>query len=163
MEYKQLPGFSKYKFFEDGSVQGLRGFNLKLNNHSRYSRLGFKSDEGQITWYTIHRIMAYLYHGLALDNYDLEPDHKDNNKLNNHKDNLEIVTRSENQRRKCGREPNSNIDTSTHKQCSKCLGLKSRAEFKPKNQSVDGLGSWCRDCTNAYKRAYSRRRGWTKT
>ena len=163
MIYKQMAGFSRYKIFEDGSVQNIHGKILKQNLQNNYHRVTLTADDGSVKTLSVHRIIANLYHGLALDNHNLEPDHKDNNKLNNHKDNIEIVTKSENCRRRSGRPPNSNIDTQTHKQCSKCFELKPKTGFKPQKGSIDGLGSWCHDCTKAYKRAYSRLRGWTKS
>lgn len=162
MNYKQLEGFSKYKIFEDGSVQGPSGKILKLCLNNGYHRLEFRADDGSSKNLMIHRVMAHLYYGLELDNYDFEPDHKDRNKLNNHKNNIEIVTKSENCRRRSGREPNSCIDTLTHKQCSKCRALKPRTGFKKSAGSADGLGSWCSECTKEYKKAYARSRGWTK-
>lgn len=162
MEYKQLKGFSKYKIFEDGSVEGPSGKILKLEINNNYYRLEFRADDGSSKNLMIHRVMAHLYYGLELNNYDFEPDHKDRNKLNNHKNNIEIVTKSENCRRRSGREPNSCMDTSEFKQCSKCGLLKDRKGYKKSSGSADGLGSWCHECTKEYKKAYSRQRGWTK-
>ena len=162
MIYKQLEGFSKYKIFEDGSVQGPSGKILKLCLNNGYHRLEFRSDSGESANLMIHRVIAHLYHGLDLNDYSLEPDHLDRDKLNNHKDNIEVVTKSENARRRSGRERHSCIDTATRKQCSKCGLLKPKTGFKKSSGSADGLGSWCSECTKEYKKAYARSRGWTK-
>lgn len=163
MDYKEIEGFSKYKIFENGSVQGPSGKILKPVVNNNYHRITFRSDNGTEKNLMIHRVMAHLYHGLALDDLSMEPDHLDKNKYNNHKDNIEVVTKSENCRRRSGREPNSYIDTATHKECSKCKILKDRNGFAKSKKSVDGYGSWCHDCTKEYKKAYARKRGWVKS
>ena len=45
--------------------------------------------------------------------------------------------------------PTVTIPTVEHKQCSKCHMTKGAAEFFRREQSHDGLQSWCRACKNA--------------
>ena len=44
-----------------------------------------------------HRIIAYTYLGLDLENQKQQIDHQDGNKLNNSLDNLRVVTHQQNQ------------------------------------------------------------------
>ena len=152
---KRLAEFPMYEIFEDGSVIGPSGKVLKPQTTNGYNRLRFRSDTEERTL-QIHRVVAHLFHNMDLYDLTFEPDHLDNDKLNNHKDNIEVVTKSENCRRRSGRAPNSNIDTKTEKQCSKSMMLKPRIGFQQSKRSADGQGSWCRECTLEYKRAYGR-------
>ena len=45
--------------------------------------------------------------------------------------------------------PTVTIPTVEQKQCSKCHVIKGAAEFFRREQSHDGLQSWCRACKNA--------------
>ena len=156
MEHKTIHGYLKYKIYEDGTIENYNGLKLKPETSTGYARYTLTNELGSHRTFAAHRLVAHCFLNYDLNNYEFEVDHLDRDKLNNHKDNLEIVTKSENCRRRSGREPNSNIDTATHKQCSKCLNLKPRSEYSTGKRCVDGIGSWCGDCTKSYKREYVR-------
>ena len=72
----------------------------KLNKHTGYLMIGLNS-KGKATNYTIHSMVARAF----IENYKPEgtgkgrcTNHKDGNKLNNHVENLEVITISENVR-----------------------------------------------------------------
>jgi hypothetical protein len=67
--------------------------------------------------------------------------HKDENKLNNNLDNLELVTRSSH------RAKHSPFRSETHKQCRGCGSIKPRSEFHPKHsEGRDPHRPRCKKC-----------------
>lgn len=87
---------SGYYVKEDGTVIGKYGKPLKPRLRGSYNSV--RIHYGEITKgnINIHRMVAEVYLGECPDGFVVN--HKDGNKLNNHKDNLEYVTRSENQK-----------------------------------------------------------------
>ena len=99
-------GRNKYSVFPDGLVvsldrDGARGYIVKGKelkpylNGTGYARVSLNL-EGKSKDYFVHRLVAKYF----VPNPDNLPvvNHKDGNKLNNHADNLEWVTSSENNR-----------------------------------------------------------------
>lgn len=64
-------------------------------NGRGYLTVGFSKDSKTKTK-AIHKLVAIAFHGHIPDGMELAVDHKDGNKLNNHKDNLRIVTQKVN-------------------------------------------------------------------
>jgi hypothetical protein len=76
---------------EDGKVFGPRGERKLGKNNRGYLMVNF-IENGKRKFKTVHRMMAETYLGKS----NLEVNHKDKDRTNNHIDNLEWVTRKEN-------------------------------------------------------------------
>lgn len=86
-----------YKVSENGDVKNQHGDIMKQYNHAE----GYKRIRAKNGWYYVHR--AVLEGFLPTDNPSLVADHIDNDRTNNHIDNLRWVTRRQNTA-KAGRE-----------------------------------------------------------
>ena len=91
--------FHGYKVFRDGTVIGKRGGLLKTELRERR---GGKFDKcirlyynGKYKKWTLQRLIAACFLG-PIDGYEIN--HKDRDPFNNHVDNLERMTRSQNQK-----------------------------------------------------------------
>ena len=90
------------KVFEDGKVL-VKRFNRdeyyekKCGKHKDgYLQLGL-THKGKRKTYLVHRIIAYTFLNLDIENKKSQVDHKDRNRLNNVVSNLHIVTHQQNQ------------------------------------------------------------------
>ena len=95
---KTIPNYSKYKITENGDVYTfIKGklHLMKTQLTDRYKRIQLVRDDGAKKALTIHRLVAITY----IPNPENKPqvNHIDGNKLNNHINNLEWCTQSENQ------------------------------------------------------------------
>lgn len=89
-----------YEASNQGHVRRIKGFRSRethiltpaLNTHG-YLSVGL-CNNGVSHRITVASIIAKVFIGMRPDNYDIN--HKDGNKLNNHVDNLEYITRQEN-------------------------------------------------------------------
>ncbi len=98
---------NKLKVFEDGKVLVLgthksKGeyYEKKFSLRGGYKRLQLWN-EGKKKCYQIHRIIAYAYLGLDINNPKIQIDHIDRDRLNNCISNLRLVSNQENQFNKC--------------------------------------------------------------
>jgi len=92
--WKEIIGFEKYKISNYGRVIGCNGGILKFSkSHNGYTNLCVYN-KGKKATLRIHRIVAYNF----IPNLENKPDvnHKDGVKSNNHVNNLEWCTKSEN-------------------------------------------------------------------
>ena len=94
---KKIEGYEYYWVSEEGFVLSMsdKGVRiLKPDLRGQYYSVTL-SRAGRVKRFPIHRLVAEYY----IPNPDKKPqvNHKDGNKLNNHVDNLEWVTQSENQ------------------------------------------------------------------
>lgn len=81
----------------------------------------------------VHRLVYFMFHPEdSIDNHEKEINHKDLNKLNNYLDNLELVTKSENQRHQRIHHHTQKVK----KFCSNC----------GKELSQGTKGNLCKDC-----------------
>lgn len=88
--------YPEYRICEDGTIIGARGKPLKPDlNSTGYKRVTLSSD-GKTKRFFVHRLVAEHF----CDNPESLPsvNHKDGNRLNCHKDNLEWCTNSYNVR-----------------------------------------------------------------
>ena len=83
-----------YLIFKDGRIQNKKGLFLKLHKGAA-GYINFNAFcKYHIRCFLVHRLVAMAY--IPNPNNHPEVNHKDGNKLNNHVDNLEWVSRSEN-------------------------------------------------------------------
>ena len=91
----QIEGFENYCIFENGDVINITTKRVlkQFKNRKGYLFVGI-SKNGKRTHKSIHRLLAEAY----LNNHDNKPcvDHIDNNRTNNHIDNLRWATIEEN-------------------------------------------------------------------
>jgi len=99
---------SKYAISKDGTVTNTNtGKTIKpQDNGNGYKKVTLTIDGNQVQKY-IHRLVAEAY----LINKSIQVNHKDGDKSNNHVDNLEWVTNSENQKHahRIGLKKNGNL------------------------------------------------------
>ena len=100
-DYKTVTEIGEYMIFEDGNIyQPLKNRFLlfsKTTVGKPYYRLFYESNKSIF----VHRLVCFAFHPIngktKLEDYKgLEVNHKDGNTLNNHKDNLQWTTHSEN-------------------------------------------------------------------
>lgn len=93
--YKIIKDYEKYSISNLGNVKNIHGKILKIRmTREGYNRVALYNDYG-VKNFLVHRLVAETF----LENYEKKPqiNHKDGDKLNNKVENLEWVTRSENQ------------------------------------------------------------------
>ncbi|QNI20386.1 HNH endonuclease [Bacillus phage 1_ICo-2020] len=95
---KNIPNFEGYTVTNEGKVYSTKRENrkkeLKLERtRNGYNRVTFCKD-GKTTRFLVHRLVAAVF--LGERDRPMMVNHKDGNKTNNHVDNLEWVTCSEN-------------------------------------------------------------------
>ena len=90
-----IPGYPHYKVSIEGDVYSFIGKPRKLKPGivQGYARVVLSKDK-KTSQFSIHRLVMLAFVGPS----DLQVNHKDFNKLNNHMSNLEYVTHSENMR-----------------------------------------------------------------
>lgn len=118
LEIRPVPGHNGYFCREDGAIFSTkRGTWKKLTEqtiHNGYKRVYFRVN-GKCVLYLVHRIVALTFIGEP-PHPKMEVNHKDGNKANNHKDNLEYVTRSQNQKHAFSKGLNS-VDGKRNPNC----------------------------------------------
>jgi len=93
--WKEVKGFEDYHISSFGNIKSLKRCKeiiLKGGiDNSGYKIVSLRNISGQKTR-TIHQLVAESFLNHTPCGYDLVVDHKDDNKLNNHKDNLQLIT-----------------------------------------------------------------------
>lgn len=89
--------YSNYEVFDDGRIWSYRK-NRFLKPHtttSGYKQVALTDNEGKMKWYSLHRVIYECVTGEPIPRgYDIN--HIDENKVNNVKSNLELLTHKEN-------------------------------------------------------------------
>jgi hypothetical protein len=98
MEYKKIPGTSKYGISESGEVIIFKTGKIMKPNLNKRGRLQITllSDEGKRKTFKIHQLVAMAYLGHEPCGCQRVVDHIDNDRLNNHYTNLQIISNREN-------------------------------------------------------------------
>ena len=102
--WKDLPGYeNKYQVSNYGRIKSLRYNNT---NVSRIMTTNAKNSKGYLVlnlsnnnvkkMYNLHQCVAMAFLGHEPNGMEIVVNHKDGNKLNNHVDNLELITNREN-------------------------------------------------------------------
>lgn len=99
IEWEQAKGFSKYLISTDGQIYSIVSDKLivpgnKNNIKNSYLVATLYDDEGKARFMLVHRLV-YMAHKGEIPK-GLQVNHKDENKENNHIDNLELMTNKEN-------------------------------------------------------------------
>ena len=92
--WRRVPNYSKYFVSNHGRVRNEKGFLLKTSpQHSGYIRIKIINDKQQKKHVQVHRLVCTAFR----TNIENKPtvNHKDHNKWNNHLDNLEWASVSE--------------------------------------------------------------------
>jgi len=91
---KSLIGYEKY-IMDDGTVMRRRKILKSAISNKGYERVGLWK-EGKAKTRSIHQLVAEAFLNHIPCGMTLVVDHIDNNKLNNRKDNLQLITNKEN-------------------------------------------------------------------
>ena len=98
--FYQIPGCSNYYLNREGRVFScIRNKVLperKIKPSERYATTNLMDDSGNRICITTHRLLCLMFKNNGTDKTKLQVDHIDGNRFNNHLDNLEWVTASEN-------------------------------------------------------------------
>jgi HNH endonuclease/NUMOD4 motif/NUMOD1 domain len=147
---------SKYYISLDGrNIVGQRGKILKILSKTLYEKISLTDSEGIEYPFPIHKLIDVVLNG---GDYNSVVDHKDMNKKNNYKENLEGVTTRENVTRALGRSVRR-IDTKTGEiAIFRSISLALEALGKNTNQT-NGISSVC-DEKYGYKTAFGYKWEW---
>lgn len=100
MSWEELKANSDYQIFSEFPHQIRKKTSGRIvkehvNSVSGYQCLNLRK-EGKWKYWRKHRLIMNQFMGFDLDDPKIEIDHADGNKLNNHLENLRLVSRSEN-------------------------------------------------------------------
>lgn len=99
-EFKDIPHHTNYQASEDGRIYCKSGFFPSTStfptSKGHYITCSVVTDDGVRRDTVIHRLIALAYHYPGPQWIDLDVNHKDGDKTNNHKDNLEWCTKGRN-------------------------------------------------------------------
>jgi hypothetical protein len=94
-EWHLIPGYPNYRIASDGRVLSINSGKVMrpADNGRGYLFIPLRNADGKRQHY-IHSLVALVFHGPRPDGGEVN--HRDGNKRNNHADNIEYSTRSEN-------------------------------------------------------------------
>ena len=96
--WKKIKGFESYEVSNYGNVKSLKNKNekiLKANMSANYLKVTL-SENGKLKNFRIHQLVAICFLNHIPNNLKEVIDHKDSNNLNNHVDNLRIISHRQN-------------------------------------------------------------------
>ena len=133
-----IPGFSKYGISLDGDIYSIKGRVLRkvsiLFDKDGYARAMLTDDSGKRRYAAVHRIVYSAFKGDLIKDETI--DHIDGNRLNNHWNNLEQVTFSENIRRSFSRRKGKMLDAN---EVSKVFKLRQSGLSQMKISEIIGI------------------------
>ncbi len=157
MELKEIPGYEGYYGITvDGQVWSYisKRFLKSVIRLGGYYAVSLSKDQ---VWkgYYVHRLVMTTYGKLDLNDTRTIVHHIDGDLSNNHLNNLQIMSHYEhNSHHKHIFAKGYDVDTKTHKLCTKCEILKLRGEFGVSLRRPDGLRGWCRVCSKQKAKEY---------
>ncbi len=95
-EWKEIPGFPGYRLASDGRVYSDKIKDIRKPNTSGNYHMIQLCHKSKTKSITLHRLVAKLYGEPLIDAKKTQANHKDGNKDNNHIDNIDWLTPSEN-------------------------------------------------------------------
>ena len=92
-----IAGHNKYTISTDGTVYSLyKQRVLPPHDNNGYKMVFLKNDQGVAKWQYVHRLVALHFINIPDTDKELWVNHRDGDKANNHVDNLEWTTISQN-------------------------------------------------------------------
>ncbi|ANM44833.1 hypothetical protein KTN4_075 [Pseudomonas phage KTN4] len=100
IRWRKIPGFNNYEVSDHGQVRNLKGELISQHENKTtkgtYLTVNIHNDDGIRKIRYVHRFVCMAFHGLPENFNELDVNHKDTIKHNNHYLNLEWETRSGN-------------------------------------------------------------------
>lgn len=120
--------FEKYEVFEDGRIWSYKSnkFLKPRTQKGGYQRVCLYDNECKKKWYLLHRVVWEAVTGEPIP-YGLQVNHIDENKTNNHINNLNLMTPKENMNWGTGLERSAKAKTNG--KCSKKVGAYRNGEL----------------------------------
>ena len=137
-----------YSVSDDGKIFShyMNAFMEPRTKYHGYKYVGLHKD-GKTKNFYVHRLVMHALKGMSLNN-ELEVDHIDKNRANNHPDNLRLLSHIDNLSHAAGR---LGVDTNTHKLCSRCKRVLPRHNFGFNSATKDKISAACKPCRNGVK------------
>lgn len=134
----------RYSISNYGRVRGTFGQILGLRtNNCGYVQVFIKLNR-KTKGFLVHRLVAEAFLNLDLSNLNVQVNHIDKDKSNNHVNNLELCSASQN--RSHAFDHTYYLDSSTHKRCRGCEEVKLHIFFTVNRATRDGLSIYCKSC-----------------
>lgn len=113
--------FTKYEVYEDGRIWSYshKKFLKPFTDKEGYQRVGLTDNDGKMKSYLVHRVVYESVTGEPIPE-NLQVNHIDENKTNNHKSNLNLMTCKQNHN--WGTRNARAAKSNTNGKCSKAVG-----------------------------------------
>ena len=162
-KWKIIPFYSNYEASDDGRIRNKKQKEISQQEDDTsvgtYLSVNIYDDEGNRKWVGVHRLVCLAYHGIP-DNYPkIDTNHKDGDKHNNKKNNVEWMSRSDNVKHAYQIGLNDHVGKIkvTDHQKETTLMFPSMGEFCEYFGETRTLGMWLitRHRTNKYRDRYT--------
>ena len=152
----QIPGFPNYIATRTGKIMNRNGSILKPADHNGYQRVWLYAGRRRKRK-RVHIIICEIYHG-PRPSEEHEVCHRDNDRANNHADNLRWGTKAENgqDKRQAGtvlgeRNPNAKLTDDQAREA--------KAAYQARQYTLDQIAAlWCISKTQAWRICTNRRK-----